>query len=68
VSAEDPVRLVRARDGSSWRIGTDADVAWIAAGTSVSRLTHDRYGHLLPEVDKQAATKLEAVRAATRLA
>jgi hypothetical protein len=37
VSAEDPVRLVRARDGSSWRIGTDADVAWIAAGTSVSR-------------------------------
>jgi hypothetical protein len=37
VSAEDPVRLVRAGDGSSWRIGTDADVAWIAAGTSVSR-------------------------------
>ncbi len=37
MSAEDPVRPVRARDGSSWRIGTDADVGWIAAGTSVSR-------------------------------
>ena len=37
MSAEDPVRLVRAGDGSSWRIGIDADVAWIAAGTSVSR-------------------------------
>ena len=30
-----PVRL--ARDGSTWRIGTDAEVAWIASGTSVSR-------------------------------
>ena len=37
MSAEDPVRLVKAKDGSSWRIGTGADVAWIAAGTSVSR-------------------------------
>lgn len=25
------------RDGSEWRIGTDADVAWIADGTSVGR-------------------------------
>ncbi len=25
------------RDGSGWHIGTDADVAWIANGTSVSR-------------------------------
>jgi hypothetical protein len=25
----------RARDGSTWRIGTDAEVAWIANGTSV---------------------------------
>jgi hypothetical protein len=25
----------RARDGRSWRIGTDAEVAWIAGGTSV---------------------------------
>lgn len=27
----------RARDGSTWRIGTDADVAWIAEGTSIGR-------------------------------
>ena len=24
----------RARDGSTWRIGTDGEVAWIADGTS----------------------------------
>ena len=30
-----PVRL--ARDGSTWRLGTDAEVGWIASGTSVSR-------------------------------
>jgi hypothetical protein len=28
--------------------------------------TYDRYGHLLPEVDKQAGAKLEALRSATR--
>jgi len=28
-----PVRLTR--DGSTWRIGTDAEVAWITSGTSV---------------------------------
>jgi hypothetical protein len=27
----------RARDGSTWRIGTDAEVAWIATGTSMGR-------------------------------
>ena len=27
----------RARDGSTWRIGTDAEVAWIAEGTSTGR-------------------------------
>ncbi|HEY7143554.1 MAG TPA: hypothetical protein VH637_04845 [Streptosporangiaceae bacterium] len=26
-----------ARDGSTWRIGTDADVAWITDGTTISR-------------------------------
>ena len=26
-----------ARDGSQWRIGTDAEVAWIAESTSASR-------------------------------
>ena len=30
-----PVRL--ARDGSTWRIGTQAEVAWIASGTSIGR-------------------------------
>ena len=25
----------RARDGTTWRIGTDAEVAWIANGTSM---------------------------------
>src|SRR5260370_11590445 len=29
--------LRRARDGSTWRIGTDAEVAWIASGTSPGR-------------------------------
>jgi hypothetical protein len=27
----------RARDGNTWRIGTDAEVAWIAEGTSIGR-------------------------------
>jgi hypothetical protein len=26
------------------------------------RVTYDRYGHLFPEIDKQAAQKLERVR------
>jgi hypothetical protein len=30
-----PVRL--ARDGSTWRIGTQPEVAWIASGTSIGR-------------------------------
>lgn len=29
--------ITRVRDGSKWRIGTDADVAWIADGTTISR-------------------------------
>lgn len=29
---DDPV--TRVRDGRRWRIGTDADVAWIVSGTS----------------------------------
>jgi hypothetical protein len=29
--------VTQARDGRSWRVGTDADVAWIVAGTSVSK-------------------------------
>jgi hypothetical protein len=30
-----PARL--ARDGSTWRAGTDAEVAWIASGISMGR-------------------------------
>lgn len=38
MAAEDPCLPVRrARDGSTWRIGTDAEVAWIADGTSMGR-------------------------------
>ena len=38
MSAEGPcLRVSRAKDGSTWRIGTDSDVAWIANGTSGSR-------------------------------
>jgi hypothetical protein len=29
--------VTRSRDGSAWRIGTQAEVAWIADGTSVGR-------------------------------
>jgi len=29
--------ITRVKDGSPWRMGTDAEVAWIAEGTSVSR-------------------------------
>ena len=29
--------IARARDGRTWPIGTDAEVAWIANGTSVGR-------------------------------
>jgi len=29
--------VTRSRDGRTWRIGTDADVAWIAGGTTVGR-------------------------------
>jgi integrase len=39
-----------------------SEIARRAGHTSVS-FTYDRYGHLLPEVDKQAGLKLERVRA-----
>jgi hypothetical protein len=29
--------VTRTRDGGTWRIGTDAEVAWIAEGTSIGR-------------------------------
>lgn len=42
-----------------------SEIARRAGHTSVA-FTYDRYGHLLPEVDKQAGVKLEALRSATR--
>lgn len=33
-----------------------------AKGHTSVAFTYDRYGHLLPEIDKQAATKLEILR------
>lgn len=38
-----------------------SEIARRAGHTSVA-FTYDRYGHLLPEIDKQAATKLEILR------
>jgi len=32
------------------------------AGHASVAFTYDRYGHLLPEIDKQAAGKLESIR------
>ena len=58
------------RSGVAFLAAAGVDPSEIArrAGHASVAFTYDRYGHLLPEVDKQAATKLEAVRAATRLA
>jgi len=47
--------------------GVDPSEIARRAGHASVAFTYDRYGHLLPEVDKQAASKLEAVRSATRL-
>ena len=67
-----PVR--RARDGSTWRIGTDAEVAWIASGTSMSRAitaaippVFDAYTTVvLPDSDKEREQRDLAVGAAER--
>ena len=38
ILGDDPSSRYRvARDGRTWRIGTQAEVAWIASGTSISR-------------------------------
>jgi integrase len=42
-----------------------SEIARRTGHTSVA-FTYDRYGHLLPEVDKQAGVKLEALRSAAR--
>jgi integrase len=60
----------RKHSGVAFLAAAGVDPGEIArrAGHASVAFTYDRYGHLLPEVDKLAATKLEAVRAATRLA
>jgi integrase len=47
--------------------GVDPSEISRRAGHSSVAFTYDRYGHLFPEVDKQAAEKLERVRDASRL-
>jgi integrase len=44
--------------------GVDPSEIARRAGHASVAFTYDRYGHLLPEVDKQAASKLEALRSA----
>lgn len=48
-------------------VGVDPSEISRRAGHSSVAFTYDRYGHLFPEVDKQAAEKLERVRDASRL-
>jgi integrase len=43
--------------------GVDPSEIARRAGHSSVAFTYDRYGHLFPEIDKQAAEKLERVRA-----
>jgi hypothetical protein len=45
-----------------------SEISRLRKGHASVAFTYDRYGHLLPEVDKQAAAKLEALRVAARLA
>jgi len=47
--------------------GVDPSEIARRAGHASVAFTHDRYGHLLPAVDKQAASKLEALRSSARL-
>jgi hypothetical protein len=72
MAAEDPCPPVRrARDGSTWRIGTDAEVAWIASGTSVGRTisaaippVFDAYATVvLPDSDEERKKHDRAVSA-----
>jgi integrase len=46
--------------------GVDPSEISRRAGHSSVAFTYDRYGHLFPEIDKQAAQKLECVRLSSR--
>jgi hypothetical protein len=72
MAAEDPCLPVRrARDGSTWRIGTEAEVAWIANGTSMGRTitaaippVFDAYATVvLPDSDEEREKHDRAVSA-----
>jgi hypothetical protein len=69
---DDPPEPVRwPKDGNTWRIGTDAEVSWIARGTSISTTitsaippVFDAYGTVvLPENQAQRARRDQAVAA-----
>ena len=47
--------------------GVDPSEIARRAGHSSVAFTYDRYGHLLPEVDKQAGAKLELLRSSVRI-
>ena len=59
------------RPQAHWRrsarlAGVDpSEIARLAGHSSIA-FTYDRYGHLFPEIDKQAAQKLERVRSSSR--
>ena len=72
MGADEPAVPVRwPKDGGTWRIGTDAEVSWIASGTSVSKTitaavppVFDAYGTIvLPDRPEQRDKRDRAVAA-----
>lgn len=72
MGADEPAVPVRwPKDGGTWRIGTDAEVSWIASGTSVSKTitaavppVFDAYGTVvLPDRPEQRDKRDRAVAA-----
>jgi hypothetical protein len=56
--------VTRTRDGGTWRIGTDAEVAWIAVGTSMGRTitaaippVFEAYATVVPPYQDEAQDK-----------
>ena len=64
-------RVRRVRDGALVLLalaGVEPSEIARRAGHSSVAFTYDRYGHLFPEIDKQAAEKLERVRRVSGIA
>ena len=64
--------ITRYKDGSTWRIGTDAEVAWIAEGTSMDKTVTCAISALFPayatvELPHNAAGQEEHDRAVLAL-